>query len=278
MTRLQANLLLLTAAACWGLGNVAQKTVLEHLDPMAAAGLRCLVATAVVAPFALAERWGRAEPGWTLSLGRVALLFAVAIAFQQAAYLDATVTNAGFLVNTATVMTPLAAWWLIGERPGRPVAAAAALTLVGALLMSGGLGGPLGAGDSLAVVSAAFYAFWMVELGRHMRRFGRPVSTAAAQFGFTALLLVPAGMAFGAVTPAQPPWPPGPSCSSSGCSRPRSPSACRRRRSATPRRAMPPSSSAPRACSAPPPPRPCSASACRRSAPRAACWCSPRSR
>jgi hypothetical protein len=36
VTRFSANLLLLLAAAFWGYGNIAQKTVLEHLDPFSA--------------------------------------------------------------------------------------------------------------------------------------------------------------------------------------------------------------------------------------------------
>ena len=56
MTRVQANLLLLVAAGLWGFGNVAQKTVLEHLDPLSAVGLRCLIAAALVGPLVLVER------------------------------------------------------------------------------------------------------------------------------------------------------------------------------------------------------------------------------
>jgi drug/metabolite transporter (DMT)-like permease len=39
MSKVQANCLLLLAAAFWGFGNVAQKTVLDHLDPLSAVGM-----------------------------------------------------------------------------------------------------------------------------------------------------------------------------------------------------------------------------------------------
>lgn len=56
MTRLHANTLLLIASAFWGFGNVAQKTILEHLDPLSAVGLRCLIGGLLLVPMMLAER------------------------------------------------------------------------------------------------------------------------------------------------------------------------------------------------------------------------------
>jgi drug/metabolite transporter (DMT)-like permease len=198
MSRTAANLLLLLAAAFWGLGNVAQKTVLEHLDPLSAAGLRSLIGAALLAPLViLLEPRGHSVAGWWRSLARVAALFGGAMAVQQTAYLGTSVTNASFLVNTASVMTPLAAWLLVRERPSAAVALAAAMTLAGAFLLSGGMAGEVTRGDLAAILSAGLYAVWMVELGRHMQTFGRPLATAAAQFAGSALLLLPLGFVFG---------------------------------------------------------------------------------
>ena len=182
MSKTRANLLLLLAAAFWGFGNVAQKTVLEHLDPLSAVGLRCLIAGLVVLPLVSSERHPNLGWRYWTSLARVSALFAVSIGIQQIAYQDTSVTNASFLVNTATVMTPLAAWLVIGERATAVIWLAAGATLIGALLMSGGLSASLSRGDLAALVSAACYALWMVELGRHMQVHGNPVAAAAAQF------------------------------------------------------------------------------------------------
>ncbi|TIL78866.1 MAG: EamA/RhaT family transporter, partial [Mesorhizobium sp.] len=57
MSKVQANCLLLLAAAFWGFGNVAQKTVLDHLDPLSAVGMRCLIAGLMAAPLTGLE-WG----------------------------------------------------------------------------------------------------------------------------------------------------------------------------------------------------------------------------
>ncbi|WP_246740794.1 DMT family transporter [Mesorhizobium sp. NZP2298] len=185
-------MLLLFAAALWGLGNVAQKTMPVHLDALSAVGLRCLIGGLLVLPFVLTERRLPAGPGHFSSLARVGVLFAVSITLQQLCHLGATVTNASFLVSTATVMTPLAAWLLIGERPTASLAVAAGLTVVGALLLSGGIGS-LGGGDLTAILSAACYALWMVELGRRMQAHARPFTSAATQFLGAAAFALPLG-------------------------------------------------------------------------------------
>lgn len=189
-------MLLLFAAALWGFGNVAQKTVLDHLDALSAVGLRCLIGGLLVLPFVLTE--GRMAVGsrYFLSLARVAALFAVSVALQQLCYLGATVTNASFLISTATVMTPLAAWLLMGEHPTMNLTVAAMLTLVGTLLLSGGISG-FNSGDLTAIISAACYAVWAVELGRHIQAYARPLTAAAAQFLGGAAFALPLGAIYG---------------------------------------------------------------------------------
>ena len=194
-------MLLLFAAALWGFGNVAQKTVLDHLDALSAAGLRCLIGGLLVLPFVLTERRLPAGLGYFPSLARVGALFAMSIILQQLCYLSATVTNASFLVSTATVMTPVAAWLLVGERPTASLAFAAVLTVVGTLLLSGGISG-LNSGDITAILSAACYAVWAVELGRHMQVYARPLTAAAVQFLGGAALALPLGAINGNLSPA----------------------------------------------------------------------------
>ncbi|MBZ7927336.1 DMT family transporter (plasmid) [Ensifer adhaerens] len=201
MSRTRANLLLLFAAALWGFGNVAQKTVLEHLDALNAVGLRCLIGGLIVLPFVLTERRLPTGSGYLPSLARVGALFATSVMLQQLCYLGATVTNASFLISTATVMTPLAAWLLIGERPTMNLTVAAVLTVVGALLLSGGISG-LNSGDLTAIISAACYAIWAVELGRHMQVHGRPLTAAAAQFLGGAAIALLFGTVEGNLSPA----------------------------------------------------------------------------
>ncbi|MBO9193195.1 DMT family transporter [Rhizobium sp. 16-449-1b] len=193
MSKRSAYVSLILAAAFWGFGNIAQKTVLTHMGPLSATMLRCLIAALVMLPLAVVERNGARSTGWTRSILRVALTFTVAIAIQQTAYVNATVVNASFLVNTATVLTPVVAWVYFGETTRRLGIFAACLTLAGIGLMADGIGGfaALNTGDVACLVSAVFYAFWMVLLGRHARRHGGPFTSAFVQFAIAALLLMP---------------------------------------------------------------------------------------
>ncbi len=199
MSRTQANLLLLVAAALWGVGNVAQKTVLDHLDPFSAVGLRCLIGGMVLLPLMRFDRHGPLATGYWPSALRVAAIFALALVVQQAAYLSTSVTNAGFLVNTASVITPILAWVVLRERVGSQVWGAAGVTLVGVFLLCGGTQG-FGQGDAVALLSALFYAAWMIELGRHMQTFGHPVRTACTQFLLTAAIALPIGSIGGSLS------------------------------------------------------------------------------
>lgn len=197
MSRLQANILLLLAALVWGLGNIAHKKILTHLDPFAAVGLTCLIGGLVVLPLVGGERKRPPEPGWPASLCRVTALFFVGMVMQQIAYVEASVTNASFLISTYTVMTPAAAWLMFRERPGAYLLLAAAFTLAGSFLMSGGLSGVIARADLLALLAAACFSVWTVELGRHLRLHGRPFTTAATQFLATGMIILPFSAAHG---------------------------------------------------------------------------------
>ena len=198
LTPRSACLLLLIAAALWGGGNVAQKTVLEHLDPISAVGLRCAVGAIVIAPLALGALW-QSSRECRASMFGVGALLAIAMLLQQSAYAGTSVSNASFLVSTATVMTPVAAWLLFGEKPSWVVWSSAAMTMAGVLLLVGGLQAMQG-GDLLSLLSAAVYAFWMIKLGQHMQRHGNALSLGLAQFLTVAVLTLPFGMAGGNLT------------------------------------------------------------------------------
>ncbi len=198
VTATGAVLLLLLAAVFWGAGNVANKTLLAHVGPLTALVGRCGLALLVMLPLCRLDGPGDRREPWLRSALVVSLLFAGAIMSQQVAYRWTTVTNVSFLVNTCTVMTALLAWMLLSQRPSRRVAAAGVVTVAGAYLMSGagGAGLSLNPGDLACFVSAFFYAAWMVALGRHAVRFGRPMRTSAVQFGATGLLMLPLALLF----------------------------------------------------------------------------------
>ena len=194
LTRGRANLILLLAALLWGSGNVAQKTVLEHLGPFTVVGFRGLLAALVVLPIAHGEL-RRTRPYAATDrrlLASVAGLFALATALTQIGFAGTTVTNAGFLINTSTVLTPLLALLVYRTSPRPVVWPAVAMTLSGVWLLGGASLASLSRGDGLCLLAAAIYALWIIQMGVLVQRTGRPILAALAQFTVTA------GLGFGA--------------------------------------------------------------------------------
>ncbi|MGL4490158.1 MAG: DMT family transporter [Rhizobiaceae bacterium] len=202
MSRTFANLLLVLAAICWGMGNVAQQTVLEHIGPLMTTGLKSLIAAAVIMPFCLrASRSPHPLDRHGIDLAIVVTLsFVAATTLMQTAYGLTSVTNAGFLVNTATVITPIFAWVFLAQRPSNIIWFAALATFSGAVLMGGGHIGALSSGDLLALGSGICFAVWMVSLGAFVSHYGYAGEITIIQFCATALICTPAALALEANT------------------------------------------------------------------------------
>lgn len=184
MAPARANLMLLLSAMIWGGSNVAQKTVLENIGPLTATGLKCLIAGLVIAPFFHAElrtRWWRCCSS-PFSGAMTITAFIGGIATMQLAYGGTSVINASFLINTATIMTPVVAWLVTGARPSGIIWVAAVLTLAGIRLMGGEDLRELGWGDAVCFLSAGFYAVWAVYLGKFVQSSGSPGVVTVLQF------------------------------------------------------------------------------------------------
>lgn len=181
--RLRATGLMLFAALAWGSGNVSQKMILDHLDPLAANGITCLVGVVVLLP--LVRREGHmatdSPPGRVGLLLKVALAFTLAATLMQVGYGYTTVTNAGFLVNTAAVLTPLLVWVIYRQRPAFWVWPASACSMLGVFLMGGGGMSTLALGDVLSLCAAAAFAVWTLLVGQFMARHRRPALLTAVQ-------------------------------------------------------------------------------------------------
>lgn len=189
----RATAMLLFAAFLWGTGNLANKTILSDIDPFSAVLLRNLLGALALIPLALAERHCAGKAGWLQSALPSCLMFALAINIQQWGYQGATVTNASFLVNVAGVLTPLLAYLLLRDRLRPLTMICALLVLLGALLMSGAAQSlaRVNAGDLLCLLSAVFYALWIICLAAHLARFPTPTTTTLAQCLCAALIAAP---------------------------------------------------------------------------------------
>ncbi len=202
MSRFQASFLLLLAALLWGSGNVVQQTLLQYMGPLTTNGMRCLIAAIAVMPFC----WRSDKT--TLPIDRAGkwlgaaliVCFTAATATLQIAYGHTTVTNAGFLANTSTILTPVLAWLVLRDVPRPIVFPAAALAFTGICLLGGGWPNSFSWGDSLCLLAAAFFALWMVLQCRFVTRYGCAAPLTVVQFlGCGAICLV-----LGLLTEAEP--------------------------------------------------------------------------
>lgn len=197
MSKSKANALLLFAALLWGLGNVAQKTVLADLGPFSSVGIRCLIGALVIAPLSRRmqpeapelERRGKAMAAFII------LMFAFAMVLMQIGFGLTSVTNAGFLINISSVLTPMLALALLKRRSSKMIWLAASTVVVGAALMCGGPSGGWQAGDLVCVACAVCFALWTIYLGEFVQRYGRAEALSLAQFALTGAVCTAIGLA-----------------------------------------------------------------------------------
>jgi drug/metabolite transporter (DMT)-like permease len=189
MTRLQADFVLLSAAALWGVAFYFQKEAMAHVGPWTFIAGRSALAVLALAPLAVLEN--RQSAARTLPPGLVRIAVLCGLAFLGAAFLQqeglrtASVTNTGFLTSLYVVFTPLVAWGLSRIVPPRIVWPAIALSFTGTWLLGGGTIGGLGPGEFLVMASALFWATHCVITGR-ASFYQRPLAFTALQFAVVA--------------------------------------------------------------------------------------------
>lgn len=149
---------------------------LSELGPSATAFYRLFLALPVLWLWSAAEG---ASPGTMrrrpagrrdfLGLALAGLLFAGDLAFWHWSIRFTTVANATLLANFAPVFVALAGFLLFGERFSRTFLAGMSAALVGAAVLMGkslSLGASNLLGDALGLVTAMFYAGYIVTVGR----------------------------------------------------------------------------------------------------------------
>jgi drug/metabolite transporter (DMT)-like permease len=183
MMPFRANGIALLASLAWGLGNVSQKTILDHLDGFSAMAITCAVGALALAPFLARERRnsGNIEPGFLPLTLKVSILFALAATLLQFGFGHTTVTNAGFLVNMSAVITPLIAWFFYRQRQPPWIWPSSLSALAGAFLLSGGQWGGMAPGDILCLLAAVVFSFWIVLLGALVKAYRFPILATVVQ-------------------------------------------------------------------------------------------------
>jgi drug/metabolite transporter (DMT)-like permease len=196
MTRITADLLLLLAAAIWGLAFYFQKAAMTDIGPFLFIAARGAIAALALAPLALLElRHLKRDAGrpaidysGLIKLGLTGgLFFFLGAALQQTGLLTATVTNAGFLTGLYVIITPFIVWMTAGRAPRSVVWTAVAMAFIGTWALGGATVGGLSQGDVLIAICAVFWAIHIVVTSQSPR-FGAPVAFNCIQFAVVATI------------------------------------------------------------------------------------------
>ncbi|PYP78074.1 MAG: EamA/RhaT family transporter [Gemmatimonadetes bacterium] len=168
MTRRQADLALLLATALWGTSFVAVKSALADATPLAFLTVRFGIAALALAP---GTRFRPRPTGRELSGGALlGGLVAVGFIAQTAGLVTTTPSRSAFIVAVSSVLAPVIALALLGERPRWVTAVALAVATLGIYLLTAPDAGGLNRGDLLTLICAVCFGGQIVavtELTRH---------------------------------------------------------------------------------------------------------------
>lgn len=143
---------------------------LSDTSPTASAFWRVALAAPVLWAWLLATRDSTEQPpapGTLRILMLTGLMFACDLGVWHVSVAWTSVANSTLEANFAPLFVTLGAWLLWKQRPTALFVAALAITLAGAVLLIGpnfNAGGKALAGDALGVLTAVFYAGYMLSL------------------------------------------------------------------------------------------------------------------
>jgi len=169
VTRRRADLMLLLATALWGTSFVAVKSALADATPFAFLTVRFAIAALLLAP---GTRFRPRPAGPELRGGALlGILVAVGFVAQTAGLVITTPSRSAFIVAVSSVLAPVIALALLGERPRWLTAAALALATLGIYFLTGPDAGGLNRGDALTLICAACFGGQIVAVTELSRRY-----------------------------------------------------------------------------------------------------------
>ena len=201
----RADVLLLLTAAIWGFGFVAQRSGMLYVGPFTFNGIRFLLGSLFLLPFALWRVRGRLKSdgaknarGFLVSSFIAGTCLFVAVSLQQMGIMFTTAGNAGFITGLYVILVPIFGIFL-NRKTGPATWVGAFLTLTGLFfLSSAGHPGAINPGDLVIAISAIFWAFHVLIIDRLVQKTD-PVALSSGQFAFAGFYALAA--AFLAETP-----------------------------------------------------------------------------
>jgi drug/metabolite transporter (DMT)-like permease len=187
---------LLLGATCIAFSPIFVR--LSEAGPTATAFWRVALAVPVLWILCLRRSPTRRYAGqWPLLLA-AGFAFAGDLGFWHASIQLTSVANSTLLANLASIFVTLAAWIFLRQRPTRLFLGALAAALVGVTLLVNATYSPAGlAGDALGVVTAMFYAGYILAVKSLRDRGETTLHLMAVTSTITALFLFPVALVAG---------------------------------------------------------------------------------
>jgi drug/metabolite transporter (DMT)-like permease len=198
-----SDLMLIAVAIVWGTSYGVAKGALAFYPVLGLLALRFGLTFVVLMPALRSLRRAKAsELAGTFGTGVLLLSILLAETFGISL---TRASNAAFLISLCVVLTPFVEWVLLRRKPSNTECVAVALSLCGAMLVSGGVFIPT-AGDALILLAALLRALMICVTRRVMRDSTlSPLSVTAIQAGTVAFgSIVAASIAPSAPWPALP--------------------------------------------------------------------------
>ncbi len=165
----RADLLLLTAAAVWGVSFVVVKEALASASPLLFLAARFTIATLVLTPFvSLRGGFSRGELRAGLIL---TLLLASGFATQAYGLQYTTPARSAFIVAMSSVLAPFIAVILLRHRTGWMVVVALLLAGLGIYFLTAPDAGGLNKGDLWTLITAVVFGGHIVAVSEFSKQF-----------------------------------------------------------------------------------------------------------
>lgn len=190
-----SDLAMLLVAMIWGSSYGIAKSALAFYPVLGFLAVRFILTFVLLLPALLRATGQQQRDALRTGLPLGGLMLAIFLC-ETFGVANTQASNAAFLISLCVVFTPFAEWWILGNRPARAMFVFAGVSLVGAVLLSGGLSGDLGLGDALMLAAALLRAVTVCQTSKLTRFSIAPalVLTAvqAGVIGFGSLLLAAA--------------------------------------------------------------------------------------
>lgn len=199
---LTSNLLLLLTAIIWGFAFVAQRAGMEHVGPFTFNGIRFLLGSLTLLPLLALQSKSRGKSGiqttgWSsndliggLSAGVVMF---IAVSLQQIGIVHTTAGKAGFITGLYVILVPIVGIF-IRQKTSTNVWVGAVVAATGLYFLSVTENFTLAPGDSFVLVSALFFTFHILIIGRFSIR-ANIIRLSVLQFFVCAVLSLVAAFA-----------------------------------------------------------------------------------